>query len=198
MIRLPLEQRRTMWKAGYGGIESAIRYAAVELELFLVCHGTDFEFDADDGQRHYANFLAWADSAMVGIDAAVRAAHDQALADSWRELAKHPLRMLMRDSRNVALKGRNEVVGWEYTGDLGDEGWLLEMRFGPAFGSEWADAPVFGTSDDYLHWILEAAVPLLEKAITLGSAGSDSGEMSYPNADPWTPTDAVDLQRLMA
>ena len=192
--------RTVLWQHGFGGVESALRWAAVELQLFFLSRSPDLVQDGDDGARHYANFLAWCDSALGGIDRGVKKSGDFELLRRWHDLTDHPVRKLMRDARNEALKARREVVGDEFAADLGDGGFLTAHRFGAALGEGWEDAPVYGTSRDYLFWIQNAALPLLFEAVQLGTVGIDDrdiGEMPFPDADPWTCDLAFDLQSIL-
>ena len=166
-FEFPRSHRQLLWSHGFGGVEAALRWAAVELDLYLLSRPFDIDHDGDDGDRHYANLLAWCDSALVGIDRGIRRSADAHLFRRWRALADHPLRELMRQARNDALKGRREVVGDEVIADFGSEGFLIAQRFGHSFGDRWSDEPVLGTSYDYLFWIRDAALPLLFAAIEL-------------------------------
>jgi len=170
------------------------------LRLFLLSRSPDFDSDGDDGDRHFANFLAWCDSVLVGIDRGIKKASDSTLARRWEDLRADPLRELMRNARNDALKGRREVMGDEVVADFGADGFLIAQRFGHSLGEAWSDAPVLGTCHDYLAWIQRRALPLLFEAVQLGSVGDDdrdAGQMPFPSAGPWTCDLAFDIRSVM-
>lgn len=196
MPSLPLELREKLWNSGFAGIESALRYAHIELALSEMSTAADFTSGGDDVGRHLANFLAWSDSVLVGIDKAVRSTGDQRLIERWRQLQTFPLRQLMRKCRNDALKGREVIVGIRKVLDLGPEGALLHQRFArPEYGT-WDEGLVGGTAHDYLSWVGQAALPLLFEATSAGAKRQDprsAAEMPHREIDPWTADAAFDV-----
>ncbi|MDP1918923.1 MAG: hypothetical protein Q8L14_21920 [Myxococcales bacterium] len=199
-FKLPLKLRRELWAAGFGGIDSALRFAAVELDLFMMCTGFDYERDGDDGERHFANYLAWSDTALGGVHRAVTSAGNQALIAEWGAVSQHPVRAAMRDARNQALKGRTSVVSREVIVDLGDSGRLVGRRLTTLPGAVLGEYPVFGTAADYLLWIRDDALPLLRRAVGLGATKQDARgleDMTFPNEDPWSPRASFEIERLL-
>jgi hypothetical protein len=156
-----------------------------------MAHVMDMERDTDEAERHFTNFLAWSDSVLVGIDAAVRSTGDHQLRTQWRELHNDPIRAMMRECRNVGLKGRREVVGIEVVADMGAEGFLLAPVFQVgAKKGDWFSMPVFGTGSDYWNWIKTDAIPILFAAIEKGCSRQDDrveSEMPYPEYPTWEP-----------
>ena len=198
-LSLPRTARESLWDAGFAGIESALRWAAVEMELLLAAGSLDFEFWGDDGDRHFANFVAWCDSVLVGVDKAVKQTGDLALTEEWKAQASTSLRKHMRRMRNKSLKGREEVIPYRILSDYGDRGALYARRFLGSGDTEWTDAPLLGTCYDYLDWIETKALPFLAAAVRRGCIGPDprrSDSLPFPLWDPWTPRAALELRAI--
>jgi len=190
-FELPLELRRTLWTAGFAGIDCAMRHAAVELDIYLIAHVMDMECDTDEADRHFTNFLAWTDTVLVGIDAAIRSTGDHELRTQWARLSDDPVRALMRECRNFGLKRRREVIGVEVIADMGADGYLLAPAFQVGLNKgEWFDMPVLGTGSDYWNWIKTDAIPLLLAAIEKGCTRQDDRtetEMPFAQYPEWVP-----------
>ena len=199
MERLGLDGdvRRRLWAAGFGGVDAAFRYSAVEFELFALSTHADLELDGDDSDRHYANFLAWSDTIFVGVNEAIRTAASSSIKARWETVANDPLRRVMRQARHEALKGRREVVGWEFWADLGDAGYVLQQRLR---GDDSDVFPLLGRSEDYLVWIRDEIFPLLFLAIDAGAHPQDdrtAADMPYPRVQTWTPSSSLDVRSLV-
>lgn len=191
--------RETLWNRGLSGIESALRYAAVELDRFMLSTESDLDLEGDDAHRHFVKFLAWSDSALVGVNEVVRRAGDQTLMRQWEGI-ENPLRRRMHSDRNLALKGRAQVIAWEELFATPGGATFRTRRFLNSEASGWEE-PVIGTCYDYLVWIRDVALPLaLNASRSLKSAqmqGARTG-MPYPESDPWTTRTAWEIRLLMS
>ena len=71
-FELRLNLRRELCGAGFHDIDSALRSAAVELDVWFISGRLHAPVASDGEARHYAQFLAWADTVAVGITRAIR------------------------------------------------------------------------------------------------------------------------------
>jgi hypothetical protein len=195
MLDLNLDLRSRLVRAGFAGIEAALRHSASELALHLVTSGGDQWYPGDDGARHYANYLAWADSVLVGIAAAMRPVSDTDVKERWDGLWTDAERQRMRKLRNDALKGRQVVVSWHTLAEMGESGRLLLPHFA---GEEPAlihpqGHDVLGSSLDYWRWIRDTAIPILLDATQHGARpeSDPNAPVPFPQFDPWNPFDAI-------
>ncbi len=186
-FEMPKLLRQRLWESGLSGVESALRYAAIEFDLYLLSTNPDLELLGDDGHRHFANFLAWSDTTLAGIDAAVKKTGDQSLMRRWTSL-ENPTRARMHADRNDALKGRHHVLQWETVWTSSDGSYAQTPRFSSSPSSGW-DEPVIGTCTDYLCWIRDVALLLALEASASPSSSLSEDDLSAipsPDADPWT------------
>lgn len=187
---LDLATRQRLWAAGWGGLDSSLRFAAVELELWLMGRRIDRGTGSDGEQRHFTNFLAWAETTFSGADAAIKQPGDQALILQWDALRDAEFRQTFRRLRNIALKERTDVA--PLTPLYHAEGGVMLAN---VLLSDESWTPVYGTADDYLVWIREEILPIVDRAIELGSRGPSpaidedfplSDQMPFGDLEVWT------------
>ena len=184
---LPLELRQDLCRAGFHGVDAALRAAAVELDCWKFLDGLHMEAWSDGGFRHYTNFLAWSETTAGGIHRAIKSTGDQSLKARWDDLWDEPMRQQFHTLRNEALKARQDVAPWRVHHG---EGTLKLYR---GFDKRWP-GDVTGQSTAYLCWLRDTAIPLLLEAIDLDARGDVivdgefpiEDQMPFPHTDPWT------------
>ena len=200
-FELSLAAREKLWVSGWGEIDAALRFAAVDRELWSIGAKVHWLNDSDGEQRHFTNFLSWADAALAGIDRAIKRAGESVLLTRWDALGTVPLRREMRELRNLALKDRRDVAPRSIVA-RGDGGWSTNRQVDPA--PRTGDPAAVALSQDYLVWIRSEPFELACLAIDAGSLGPNPPlqelpihkQMPFPKSDPWTVIDDPEFRAI--
>jgi hypothetical protein len=163
---LPRATREPLWRARFGNIDTALRFAAIELELASSTARLHSATGSDGEARHFAQFLVWASSARGAINEAVRRVGNADLSRRWAALATDAEPSLFKELRDQSTHEVVNPAPWQVE-ITGETILMFQTLRGQPRGT-----PPHDAAEDYLVWIRDKALPFLFEAIELDARGT--------------------------